>query len=156
LSQFLSPYTNQRQDQYGGSTENRARLLLEIITVIKSKFPRLALGVRVNMKDFVRGGLELEEGLQLAALIEAAGADILNVSSGIYESGQTSIEPASFEEGWRIDVAAAVKAQVSIPVLGGGVIRHPDFAEELINAGKADFVWVGRGMIADPYWAARH
>ncbi len=155
LSQFLSPYTNQRQDQYGGSTENRARLLLEIITAIKSKLPRLALGVRVNMKDFVRGGLELDEGLQLAALIEAAGADILNVSSGIYESGQTSIEPASFEEGWRIDVAAAVKAKVGIPVLGGGVIRHPDFAEELINAGKADFVWVGRGMIADPYWASK-
>lgn len=153
LSQFLSPYTNQRQDQYGGSTENRARLLLEIITAIKRKLPRLALGVRVNMKDFVRGGMELEEGLQVAALIEAAGADIINVSSGIYESGQTSIEPASFDEGWRIDLAAAVKSKVSIPVLGGGVIRHPDFAEELIKAGKVDFVWVGRAMIADPDWA---
>lgn len=152
LSQFLSPYTNQRQDQYGGSTENRARLLLEIIAAIKKKLPRLAISVRMNMKDFVRGGLDIEEGLQVAALIETAGADIINVSSGIYESGQTSIEPASFAEGWRIDLAAAVKSRIKIPVLGGGVIRHPEFAETLLQQNKVDFVWVGRGMIADPQW----
>lgn len=153
LSQFLSPYTNQRQDQYGGSTENRARLLLEIITAIKRKLPRLALGVRLNMNDFVPGGIELQEGLEVAALIEAGGADIINVTCGTYESGQTNIEPASYTEGWRIKMAAAVKTRVKIPVLGGGVIRHPEFAETLLQEGKVDFVWVGRGMIADPQWA---
>ena len=153
LSQFLSPYTNKRNDQYGGGTENRARLLLEIITAIKKKLPRLALGVRVNMNDFVPGGIELQEGLEVAALIEAAGADIINVTCGTYESGQTNIEPSSYNEGWRIKMAAAVKAKVSIPVLGGGVIRHPEFAENLIKEGKIDFVWVGRGMIADPNWS---
>lgn len=153
LSQFLSPYTNKRNDEYGGSTENRARLLLEIITAIKKKLPRLALGVRVNMNDFVPGGIELQEGLEVVTLIEAAGADIINVTCGTYESGQTNIEPSSYNEGWRIQMAAAVKAEVSIPVLGGGVIRHPEFAENLIKEGKVDFVWVGRGMIADPNWS---
>lgn len=153
LSEFLSPYTNQRSDQYGGNTENRARLLMEIITTIKQKIPQLALGVRLNMVDFVPGGMELNEGVEIAALAEAAGADMINVTCGTYESGQTNIEPASYKEGWRINMAAAVKARLKIPILGGGVIRHPEFAEALITAGKTDLVWVGRGMVADPNWA---
>lgn len=153
LNQFLSPYTNQRSDEYGGSTANRARLLLEIISTIKQKIPQLALGVRLNIVDFVPGGLELAEGVEIAALAEEAGADLINVSNGIYESGQTNIEPASFAEGWRMNLAEAVKARVKIPVLAGGVIRHPDFADALIKNGKTDFVWVGRGMLAEPHWA---
>ncbi len=153
LHEFLSPYTNHRSDEYGGSTENRARLLLEIINTIKQRVPQLAIGVRLNMMDFVPGGLVLEEGVEIAVLAEAAGADIINVSCGIYESGQSNIEPASYREGWRIYMAEAVKANVKIPVLAGGVIRHPDYAEELIKNGKTDFVWVGRGMLADPQWA---
>lgn len=155
LSQFLSPYTNQRSDEYGGNTANRARLLLEIISTIKQKIPQLALSVRLNIVDFVPGGLEQAEGLEIAALVEKAGADLINVSNGIYESGQTNIEPVSFQEGWRIHLAEAVKARVKIPVLAGGVIRHPDFANQLLASGKTDFVWVGRGMLADPHWAVK-
>lgn len=155
LSQFLSPYTNQRSDEYGGSTANRARLLLEIISTIKQKIPQLAVSVRLNIVDFVPGGLEQSEGLDIAAMVEEAGADLINVSNGIYESGQTNIEPASFREGWRIYLAEAVKARVKIPVLAGGVIRHPDFADQFIASGKTDFVWVGRGMLADPHWASK-
>lgn len=153
LHEFLSPYTNKRSDEYGGNTENRCRLLLDIIGMIKQKMPRLAVGVRLNMVDFVKGGLELDEGLEIAALVEAAGADLINVSCGIYESGQNNIEPASYQEGWRIYMAEAVKARVKIPVLAGGVIRHPEYAESLIKDGKTDFVWIGRGMLADPQWA---
>lgn len=152
LHEFLSPYTNHRHDEYGGSTENRARLLVDIIRSIKKKMPRLAVGVRLNLVDFVKGGLELEEGLAVAELIEVAGADLINVSCGIYESGQNNIEPASYQEGWRMYMAEAVKARVKTPVLAGGVIRHPDYAERLIQEGKTDFVWVGRGMLADPQW----
>ncbi len=155
LSEFLSPYTNQRSDEYGGSTENRARILLEIIAAIKQRMPQLAVGVRLNMVDFVPGGIELSEGVEIAALVEAAGADIINVSNGIYESGQTNIEPASFKEGWRAYMAEAVKARVKIPILAGGVIRHPDYASEMIEKGITDFVWVGRGMLADPHWARK-
>ena len=153
LSQFISPYSNHRNDEYGGSVENRARLLTEIVEEIKKRIPKLAVGVRLNLTDFVSGGMELEEGLEIAKRVEAAGADLLNVSGGIYESGQTTIEPASFAQGWRIYLAEAVKKVLTIPVLAGGVIRDPAYAEDLLQTGKTDLVWVGRGMIADPNWA---
>lgn len=155
LSEFLSPYSNKRTDEYGGSTENRARLVTEIISDIKSIMPHMLLAVRFNVADFVKDGLEAEEGIEIAKLLEAAGADLLDASSGIYESGQTSIETTSFTPGWRFDMVSKVKAAVSIPVMGGGFIREPKLADKLIAEGKADLVWVGRGVLADPYWAAK-
>ncbi|NLB89291.1 MAG: FAD-dependent oxidoreductase, partial [Syntrophomonadaceae bacterium] len=155
LSEFLSPYSNKRNDEYGGSTENRARLIVEIIQDIKSLVPNMLLGVRFNVADFVQGGLELEEGLLIAKILEESGADMLNVSCGIYESGQTTIETTSFAPGWRFDMVSKVKEAVNIPVMGGGVIREPELADRLIAEGKTDLVWVGRGMLADPYWTAK-
>lgn len=155
LSQFLSPYTNRRCDEYGGNTEKRVRLLHEIIGDIKRMVPGFIVGVRFNVCDFVPGGIEVEEGIKIARLLEKAGADLLNVSCGIYESGQMCIEPASFDEAWRISLAAAVKKEVKIPVVGGGVIRHPETAEKILASKQADLVWVGRGMIADPCWAEK-
>jgi len=153
LSQFLSPYTNLRDDEYGGSLENRFRLLKEIMEGIKNRTSDLILGVRFNLSDFVNGGINLEEGLQIAQLIEENGADLLNASCGIYESGQTSIETSSFQEGWRKDMIRQAKERVSIPVVGGGVIRRPEMAAKLISDGYMDLVWVGRGMLADSHWA---
>lgn len=153
LSQFLSPYTNLRDDEYGGSLENRFRLLKEIMEGIKSQVPGLILAVRFNLSDFVKGGIELEEGLDIARLIEENGADLLDASCGIYESGQTSIETASFAEGWRMSMIAQAKQAVNIPVVGGGVIRTPEMAAQMIREGYIDLVWIGRGMLADPDWA---
>ncbi|NLU48397.1 MAG: FAD-dependent oxidoreductase [Syntrophomonadaceae bacterium] len=153
LNQFLSPYTNLREDEYGGSLENRFRLLKEIMEGIKTYTSRLILGVRFNLADFVKGGIELEEGLEMARLIEESGADLLNASCGIYESGQTSIETGSFPEGWRMDMIRQAKGRVSIPVMGGGVVRRPEMAARFIEEGYIDLVWVGRGMLADPDWA---
>ncbi len=155
LSQFLSPYSNKRTDEYGGSTENRTRLVTEIIKDIKSILPHLLLAVRFNVADFVKGGVEVAEGLEIAKLLEEAGADLLDVSAGIYESGQTSIETASFKAGWRFDMVEQVKEVTNLPIMGGGVIREPQLAEKLITEGKTDLIWVGRGMLADPYWAAK-
>lgn len=153
LSQFLSPYTNKREDEYGGSLENRVRLIAEIINGIKNLVPQLIIAVRFNVADFVPGGLEVEEGVRLAALLEKAGADLLDVSCGIYESGHTSIETASFEPGWRMEMVKKVKENVNIPVLGGGNLRKPEEAEYFLRNGYADFIWIGRGMLADPFWA---
>lgn len=155
LSEFLSPYSNKRNDEYGGSTENRARLIVEIIQDIKSIVPHMLLGVRFNFADFVQGGLELEEGIMIAKILEEAGADLLDVSCGIYESGQTTIETTSFSPGWRFDMVSKVKETVNIPVMGGGVIREPELADRMIGEGKTDLVWVGRGMLADSYWTAK-
>lgn len=155
LSQFISPYTNKRDDAYGGGTENRVRIVTDIIQRIKKLRPKLIVGVRFNMQEFLPGGIEPEEGLKVAALLEQAGADYLSVSVGMYETGHTTIEPVSFEEGWRLHLTRMVKEKAGVPVFGGGVIRHPDFAEKVLAEGGADYLFVGRNQIADPYWVEK-
>jgi len=153
INQFLSPHTNKRQDEYGGTLENRQRFLLEIVTEIKEALPELTISVRLNIDDFVQGGLELGESLRVCKCLEKSGVDIINCSSGTYESGLNSIEPASYEEGWRVYLAEAVKKVVDIPVLTGGMIRHPDFANRILAEKKADYIFLGRSLLADPEWA---
>jgi len=155
INQFLSPHTNQRQDEYGGSLENRQRFLMEIVTDIKEALPGLTISVRLNIDDFVQGGLELGESLRVCRCLEKSGVDIINCSSGTYESGLNSIEPASYEEGWRVYLAEAVKKVVDIPVITGGMIRHPDFADRIIAEKKADYIFLGRSLLADPEWAMK-
>jgi len=155
INQFLSPDSNLRSDRYGGTLENRSRLLLEIVAGIKRSYPDLLLGVRLNIDDFVPGGLEMTESLEICRLLEAAGADLINCSCGTYESGLTSIEPASYPEGWRSYMAAAVKQAVRIPVISGGVIRDPRTAEEIIDKRQADLVFLGRALLADSDWPCK-
>ena len=153
LSSFLSPFSNKRRDAYGGSLENRMRFLLKIIDRIRETVGEMPISVRFNASDFLSGGIELEEGVEIAQRLEEAGIDALNVSSGMYESGLTSIESVSYEEGWRVYLAEAVKKAVSIPVIAGGVIRTPQTAETVLEEGKADFIFIGRGLLADAEWA---
>jgi len=153
INQFLSPHTNHRQDEYGGSLANRQRFLLDIVTEIKEVLPEITISVRLNIDDFVPGGLELEESLEICKSLESAGVDIINCSSGTYESGLKSIEPASYEQGWRVYLAEAVKKAVNIPVITGGMIRRPEFANQVLADKKADFIFLGRSLLADPQWA---
>jgi 2,4-dienoyl-CoA reductase-like NADH-dependent reductase (Old Yellow Enzyme family)/thioredoxin reductase len=152
LNEFLSPDCNQRRDEYGGSLENRMRLLLEIVTGIKKKLPQLALSVRLNIDDFVSGGLTVNESLIICRALQEAGTDVINCSCGTYVSGLKSIEPASYPEGWRTYLAEAVKKAVTIPVMSGGMIRDANMAERIIAEGKADFIFLGRPLLADPLW----
>lgn len=152
INQFLSPCTNHRRDEYGGSLVNRQRFLLEIITEIKETLPELTISVRLNIDDFVQDGLELGESLKICKSLELAGVDIINCSSGTYESGLKSIEPSSYEEGWRVYLAEAVKKTVEIPVITGGMIRRPEFANQVLADKKADFIFLGRSLLADPQW----
>lgn len=152
LSEFLSPYANRRRDLYGGSLANRLRLLLEIIDGIRDALNDFPLLVRFNASDFIAGGIDLPEGVQIARRLEEAGVDALDITCGIFESGLTSIEPASYPEGWRLYLAEAIKREVRIPLLAGGMIRQPAAAEAAIREGKTDFVFIGRGLLADPDW----
>ncbi|HEX3010671.1 MAG TPA: NAD(P)/FAD-dependent oxidoreductase [Syntrophomonadaceae bacterium] len=152
LNEFLSPQTNQRHDRYGGSRENRTRMLVEIIQGIKSSLPDLCLSVRLNIDDFTEQGLNPYESVQIARDLAGAGADAINCSCGIYESGLNSIEPSSYEEGWRIYLAEEVKKKVDIPVIAGGMLRSPVMANSVIAEGKADFVFLGRSLLADSEW----
>lgn len=153
INQFLSSYSNQRTDEYGGSLHNRMRFLINIVRGIKNLVPSIAISVRLNIDDFVEEGLKPSEAVAIAIALEKEGVDLINCSAGIYESGLKSIEPSSYEEGWRVYLAEQVKNNVSIPVLTGGVIRSPKIANEIIESGKADLVFLGRSLLADPDWA---
>ena len=160
IQQFLSPYTNQRTDCYGGSFENRLRFLSEILTGIKSAcgkdFPVIVrLSVDECYKEIGKPGVgyTLTDGVKMAKEIEKMGADAIDVSSAGYDTYNYWLEPTSFEPGWRKYMAAAVKKEVSIPVLAANLIRSPEQAEEQLAEGIQDFVCLGRPHIADPYWA---
>lgn len=162
IQQFLSPYTNRRTDCYGGSLQNRLRFLLEILKGIKtacgSDFPVIVrLSVDECYKEIGREGIgyTLEEGVQMAKVIEAAGADAIDVSSAGYDTYNYWLEPTSFEPGWRKYMAAAVKKEVKIPVLAANLIRSPEQAEAQLAEGIQDFVCLGRPLIADPHWAEK-
>ena len=153
LANFLSPYTNKRGDEYGGSTENRARFLLETITAVRqatsADFPIL---VRLDAHEYrIEGGIQLADCVETSRLCEQAGADAIDVSA--YGSVAHAIAfteaPLVHEPGGFIPFAKAVKKAVSIPVIGVGRI-DPEVGERHIAAGDFDFLALGRGLLADP------
>jgi 2,4-dienoyl-CoA reductase-like NADH-dependent reductase (Old Yellow Enzyme family)/thioredoxin reductase len=162
IQQFLSPRSNQRQDEYGGSLENRMRFMLEMIEQVRHRVGKeFPLSVRLSVDEFypqfgkTERGLDLEEGVQIAVALEKAGIDVINVSSGNYETFNSWLEPISYETGWRKHLASAVKEKVKIPVIAANVVRHPEDAEQLLAEGVQDFVAVGRALVVDPAWAVK-
>lgn len=156
VGEFLSPYTNKRRDAYGKDFQGRMRFAIEIIQGIKDALGKeFPLSFRFSADEFVKGGIDVSESQRIACGLERAGVDVLHVSAGIYESLPTLLEPMAYPEGWRCHLAAAVKKTVSIPVIAVGVIREPSFAEQVLEQGKADFVAVGRGLLADPDWSEK-
>jgi len=154
FSQFLSPLTNWRFDRYGGKIEKRRRLLLEVFQDIHSEVAGKALIIcRLGVADRHRRGLSLSEGLSTAFALEKEGAKLLDVSSG---SGTPSnVRPQGGPFSTQLHLARAAKLALSIPVIGGGGIIHPDLAERALQEGMADMIFVGRGLLADPAWAQK-
>lgn len=154
LNEFLSPYTNQRSDRYGGSFDNRIRIMEEMITAIRFLCgPDFVISVRISADEFVEGGLKLEDTIKIARTLESFGIDVINVSCGIYESAPTIIEPASYPQGWKKHLAAAIRKNVKIPVIAVNNIKEPAVAEALLEEGVCDYVALGRAHLADPAWA---
>lgn len=162
LQQFLSPYTNRREDEYGKTLTNRMRLLKEIIEGIRGECgPDFPISVRLSVEEFYDmigypgQGITLAEGVEMAKRLEGFGIDVLNVSSGSYDTAQTSCEPISFPTGWRKYLAKAVKEQVKIPVIAANLIRTPEQAEAQIAEGTQDFIAMGRSFLSDPEWSKK-
>jgi 2,4-dienoyl-CoA reductase-like NADH-dependent reductase (Old Yellow Enzyme family)/thioredoxin reductase len=151
INQFLALNSNQRNDQYGGSFENRIRFFLELLADIKAKvgsdFP---VGLRINGEDYIEGGWTLTDALRLAPILESKGADYLHVSAGVYGSSQLTIPSMYVAHGCFVDLAEAVKQVVTIPVVGVGRIKSPEMADRILKEGRADVVAMGRALIADP------
>lgn len=161
IQEFLSPYTNRRTDEYGGSFENRMRFITEIIAEIRRQcgkdFPIIA---RISVDEFYREigdpadeGITLDEGIRIAKRLEEYGIDAIDVSSASYETMNYWLEPTSFQTGWRSYLAKAVKENVSIPVLAANLIRSPGQAEQQLEENIQDFISLGRPLLADPDWA---
>lgn len=154
INNFMSPYTNKRSDEWGGSFERRMKFMVEIVNRTREKvgadFP---LCLRFSADEFVPGGITIEESKEIARTAEAAGVDVLHVSAGIYESMPTIFDTMRYKEGWRVYLAEEVKKAVKIPVIAVGQIKTPSYAEQVLEQGKADFIALGRPLIADAEWA---
>ncbi|HNY49164.1 MAG TPA: NAD(P)/FAD-dependent oxidoreductase [Smithella sp.] len=162
IQQFLSPHTNRRTDEYGGSLENRMRCLLEIIQGIRNQCGKnFPIAVRLSVDEYYRcinkpgQGIELAEGIEMAKRLEQAGIDAIDVSSANYETMNYWLEPISYEPGWRNNLAKAVKEKVRIPVLAANLIRSADQAETQLREGYQDFVCLGRPHLADGAWSRK-
>lgn len=149
ITQFLSPYTNKRNDLYGGSLENRMRFPIEVVSRVREEVgPGFPIIYRFSAEEKVPGGQQLEESLCLVKRLEKEGVDAFHVSAGIYES-ITWIYPD--DPGVLVYLAEAVKKEVKVPVITVGRLGNPLDAEKVLEEGKADLVSMGRSLLADPY-----
>lgn len=147
---FLSPYTNKRTDEYGGSLPNRARFPLEVVRKVRGKVgDGFIIGYRMSADEYVPGGLTLEDTSQFAKMLEDGGVNYVHVSAGIYESAHHITQPLYVGKAHLVHLADGIKKSVSIPVITVGA--HDIYtAEEALQKGKADLVAMGRTLIADP------
>ncbi len=156
LNQFLSPLSNVRDDEYGGSLENRMRFPLEVFRAVRAAFPAdRPVSVRVSGTDWLAGGWDIDQAAAFSQALETEGCNAIHVTSGGLDPGQ--IIPASAD--YQIGLARAIKRAVKAPVVAVGMIREFDQAEAILAAGDADFVALARAMLYNPRWpwhAAAH
>jgi len=157
ISQFLTPFENRRSDEYGGSLENRARFGLDVLRAVKAAV-KIPVIFRISVDDYFPEGLPEADGIRVAVWAGEAGADALHIAAGHYRSlpsGERMIPPMAYPEATFLDYAAAVKQRVNIPVIAVGRLGDPERATDAVAGGKADFVALGRSLIADPEWVTK-
>ncbi len=147
LHQFLSPLSNQRQDAYGGSFDNRIRLIMEIFQEVRGVFDG-TLGIRLSGTDWVEGGWTIEESAELSARIQAAGAQFVHMSSG----GVSPQQKIPVGPEYQVHLAKAVKARTGLPTMAVGLITEPAQAEGVLQRGDADLVALARAFLYNPRW----
>jgi 2,4-dienoyl-CoA reductase-like NADH-dependent reductase (Old Yellow Enzyme family)/thioredoxin reductase len=155
ITQFLSPFSNRRTDTYGGSTENRRRFLAEIIEAVRKETgPGFPVTVRLSADEMVPGGMQPADAQDLAIWLQERGVDAVHVSVGNYGSYVRGrmIPPMAVEDGPLVKYAALLKQAVTIPVITVGKLRTPALAETVLANGQADFIALGRELLADPDW----
>jgi len=151
LSQFLSPLTNHRDDEYGGSEENRRRLHLEVLAEVRARVgAAYPVFIRLGVHDEAPGGLQLNEAVRAARRLAESGISLVDVSGGL----QGSRPPVVVQRGpgWFVPYAEAMKAGVPVPVLVTGGFTDPNHADRVVREGRADLIGIGRAMLNDPSW----
>ena len=152
ISQFLSPIYNKRTDEFGGSAENRTRFARMILEAVRKQVgPHFPIFLRISADELMEGGNTLEDTLAYPECLEKE-VDVFDVSCGLNGSIQYQIDANYLPDGWRSYMARAVKEKFGKPCIAVGNIRHPQIAEEILAKGDADFIGMGRGLIAEPEW----
>ena len=150
LHEFLSPLSNQRTDQYGGSLENRMRLTLQVAESLRQLMPaEIPLFVRISATDWVDGGWDIEQSVILARRLKQLGVDLIDVSSGALVP--TARIPVG--KGYQVPLARQIRDEAEIKTGAVGLITEPQQANEIVTGGDADMVFVGRELLREPYWA---
>jgi 2,4-dienoyl-CoA reductase-like NADH-dependent reductase (Old Yellow Enzyme family)/thioredoxin reductase len=153
VSQFMSPYLNKRTDRFGGSFDNRMRFPLAIVQSIQNKCGRdFPVIIRYSADEWVPGGREIVESVEVAKVFERAGVAALDLSQCIQESPGAGFDPMQYPEGWTMYASEAVKKAVKIPVINSHSLRNPEYCEKVLAEGKTDMVGLSRQILADPYW----
>jgi 2,4-dienoyl-CoA reductase-like NADH-dependent reductase (Old Yellow Enzyme family) len=149
LNEFLSPLSNQRTDAYGGSFENRTRLVLEVVDAVRAEWPaHLPLLIRISSTDWAEGGWNIDQSVQLAHLLREHGVDLIDCSSGgLVPYAQIPVGP-----GYQVQFAARIRREANIPTAAVGMITDPVQANTIVSNGEADLVFLAREMLRDPYW----
>lgn len=149
MHEFLSPLSNGRDDRYGGSLENRMRLPLEVFDAVRAAWPaERPLGVRISATDWVEGGWDLEQSVELARELKARGCDWIDASSG----GVSPLQKIALGPGYQVPFARRIREETGIATLAVGLITQPRQAEEIVANGDADLVGLARGILWDPRW----
>ena len=152
LHEFLSPISNHRNDRYGGSLENRMRLLLRIAERLRAEIPpELPLFVRISATDWVEGGWDIEQSVELARLLKALGVDLIDVSSG----GTVPYARIPVAKGYQVPFARRIREGADIRTGAVGLITEPQHADEIVTGGDANLVFIAREMLREPYWALK-
>ncbi len=149
LHSFLSPLSNQRNDEYGGSLENRARLPCEVIAAVRKVLPEeCPLFVRISVRDWAEGGWTPEDSVKLARMVKALGVDVIDCSSG----GNVPGERIPVGPGYQVAFAEQIKREAGVRTAAVGMITDPAQAEHILRTGQADLVLLAREFLRDPYW----
>lgn len=155
ITQFLSPFSNKRTDKYGGSFENRFRFAKEVIQAVRKEVgDEFIMTIRLSADEFVPGGLKVKDTIRIVKELERLGIDAVHISAGNYASYAQGkmIPPMAVKDGVLLDLAAQVKKASKLPLIAVGKIRTPKMAESILKNGQADFVALGRTLLADPDW----
>jgi len=151
INQFLSPFSNKREDDYGGDADRRMRMALEALRTVRNKVgPDFLILCRLSGDEYVEGGLKLEDTKEIAKALERNGADGLHISACVAASGYLNHPPYYAEEGVFVHLAQGIKSVVGIPIITVGRIRTPELANQILEENKADLISMGRALIADP------
>jgi len=149
MHEFLSPLSNRRDDEYGGSLENRMRFPLEVFAAVRAVWPAgKPLGVRLSCSDWVAGGWDIDQSVVLARELKARGCDWIDCSGG----GVSPQQKIPLAPGYQVPFAERIRREAGIPTIAIGLITDPHQAEEIVASGKADMVALARGMLYDPRW----